>query len=111
MTPPSAECRARSKSSRSRYPKEPREAACVGEPGTLLGWRRPALAIQAMGRGSYCRTRLDKYGSRRRYCMRTKRVGGFKTDDVVQTDGPNGARKGGHIGRVAWVRMWIVQYR
>jgi hypothetical protein len=38
------------------------DAACVGETNALSGWNKPSLVINAMGRGSYFRTRLDKYG-------------------------------------------------
>jgi hypothetical protein len=38
--PPSAACGAGTEYSRSRYPKEPREAACVGELATRVGWRQ-----------------------------------------------------------------------
>ena len=77
------------------------DAACVGKVEALVGWQIPALTIKATGRGSYCRTRLDKYGFPRGYCLRTKRVGGFKTGDVVRAVVPRGKNTGTHIGRVA----------
>jgi len=36
-----------------------RKAACVG--ATLVGWQVATVAIEAAGRGSFCRP-LDKYG-------------------------------------------------
>jgi hypothetical protein len=76
-----------------------RDAACVGEGGALIGSQQPTLAIKAMGRGSYCRTSLDKYGFPGGYCMPTKRVCGFRRGDVVRA-----------VCRVA-VRVRIVQHR
>jgi hypothetical protein len=55
----------RNKYSRCSY--HARDAACVGEVGTLVGSQLPTLAIKAMGRGCDGRTRLDKYGFSRGY--------------------------------------------
>jgi 5-methylcytosine-specific restriction endonuclease McrA len=77
------------------------DAACVGDITGLAGWRVPVLSIKATGRGSYCRTRLDKYGFPRGYLTRSKRVKGFQTGDMVRADVPTGKHAGTHIGRVA----------
>jgi hypothetical protein len=53
-------------------------ATRVGEVATRVGWQQPTLAIKAIRRGSYCWTRLDKYGLPRGDCMRTQCVRGFK---------------------------------
>jgi len=77
------------------------DAACVGETERLTGWDQPTLAIKAMGRGSYKRTRLDKHGFPRGYLMRGKTVQGFQTGDMVRAIVPTGKKQGIHVGRVA----------
>ena len=58
------------------------DAVCVGALAAVTGWQRPTLNIKCTGRGSYQRTRLDKYGFPRGYLMRTKSVKGFRTGDL-----------------------------
>ena len=77
------------------------DAACVGEVSSVTDWHRPTLAIKCTGRGSYQRTRLDRFGFPRGYLMRTKSVRGFATGDLVQADVPDGKKVGKHFGRVA----------
>lgn len=77
------------------------DAACVGVVGSVSGWRRPTLVCKAMGRGSYQRTRLDRFDFPRGYLLRTKHVHGFATGDMVRSDVPAGRKAGIHIGRVA----------
>jgi 5-methylcytosine-specific restriction endonuclease McrA len=77
------------------------DAACVGNVPDLTGWRRPSLAIKCAGRGSYQRTRLDRYGFPRGYLMREKAVKGFRTGDMVMATVPAGTKAGVHVGRVA----------
>ena len=77
------------------------DAACTGETGFLYGWKQPVLLVTAMGRGSYQRTRVDKYGFPRGYLMRQKGVHGFQTGDMVRAIVPKGKNTGVHIGRVA----------
>jgi 5-methylcytosine-specific restriction endonuclease McrA len=77
------------------------DAACVGQVEMLHDWKRPTLAIKAAGRGSYQRTRLDRFGFPRGYLMRHKRVHGFQTGDRVVATVPNGKKAGSHVGRVA----------
>jgi 5-methylcytosine-specific restriction endonuclease McrA len=77
------------------------DAACVGKVDVLVGWQAPALSIRAMGRGAYCRTRLDAYGFPRGHCTRQKRVRGFQTGDLVRACVPNGKKTGMYLGRVA----------
>jgi hypothetical protein len=77
------------------------DAACVGVVETVMGWRRPTLAIRATGRGAYQRTRLDKYGFPRGYLMRVKSVEGFQTGDMVRATVPSGKKAGSYRGRVA----------
>jgi 5-methylcytosine-specific restriction endonuclease McrA len=80
------------------------DAACVGELAQLDGWNIQVLCIEATGRGSYQRTRLDRFGFPRGHLMRQKAVNGFQTGDLVKAIISSGKFKGVHRGRVA-VRM------
>ena len=77
------------------------DAACVGTMQSIQDWQRPTLTLKATGRGSYQRTRLNKFGFPRGYLMRKKRVHGFGTGDMVRADVPSGLKAGVHVGRVA----------
>ena len=77
------------------------DAACVGRVDQVQGWNRPVLAIQATGRGAYCRTRAFKNGFPRGSLIRHKRVRGFQTGDWVRAEVPKGKQAGLHLGRVA----------
>ncbi|EGV30874.1 HNH endonuclease [Thiorhodococcus drewsii AZ1] len=77
------------------------DAACVGQVDALHGWQCPTLAIKATGRGSYQRTRLDRFGFPRGVLMRQKRVHGFQTGDRVIACVPTGKKAGTYVGRVA----------
>jgi 5-methylcytosine-specific restriction endonuclease McrA len=77
------------------------DAICVGVVEEISGWKQPFLPIAAMGRGSYQRTRLDRYGFPRGYLMREKSVNGFQTGDLVKAVVPKGKHQGTHFGRVA----------
>ena len=77
------------------------DAACVGETDVLKGWRQPVLAIRAMGRGAYARTRVNRHGFPVGYLMAAKSVKGFRTGDIVRATVPSGKRRGVHTGRVA----------
>ncbi len=60
------------------------DAACVGDICGVNNWGIPHLGIKCTGRGSYSRTRLDKYGFPRIYFPKEKRVFGFQTGDIVK---------------------------
>ena len=77
------------------------DAVCVGEVNAVTGWQRPTLVVKCTGRGSYQRTRLDKFGFPRGYLTRIKKVKGFQTGDLVRADVPQGKKAGVHRGRVA----------
>jgi 5-methylcytosine-specific restriction endonuclease McrA len=77
------------------------DAACVGAVETVSNWNVPTLQIKCTGRGSYQRTRLDKFGFPRGYLMRQKSVKGFQTGDMVVATVPTGKKAGVHAGRVA----------
>ncbi|SIT36181.1 HNH endonuclease [Paraburkholderia piptadeniae] len=77
------------------------DAVCVGAVAAVSGWRAPTLVVKCAGRGSYQRTRLDRYGFPRGHLTREKRVHGFQTGDLVRAKVPSGQKAGTHIGRVA----------
>lgn len=77
------------------------DAACVGTVSAIMDWQRPTLSIKCTGRGSYQRTRLDKYGFPRGYLMREKSIKGFQTGDLVVATVTSGKKAGVHAGRVA----------
>jgi 5-methylcytosine-specific restriction endonuclease McrA len=77
------------------------DAAVVGPTVSLSGWQVPTLNLKATGRGSYCRTRLNRCGFPRGYLMRSKSAFGFATGDHVRAEVPNGLKAGVHVGRVA----------
>ena len=59
------------------------------------------LQVRCTGRGSYQRTRVDKYGFPRGCLTRQKRVHGFATGDMVKAVVPSGKKAGTYRGRVA----------
>jgi 5-methylcytosine-specific restriction endonuclease McrA len=79
------------------------DALCVGVvEKPITDWqKKPVLTIKAMGRGSYQRTRLNKYGFPRGYLMRQKSVQGFATGDMIKATVTNGKKVGVYVGRVA----------
>lgn len=77
------------------------DAACVGALSAVTDWEKPTLSVICTGRGSYQRTRLDRYGFPRGYLTRKKRVHGFQTGDLVRAEVPAGKKAGKHVGRVA----------
>jgi hypothetical protein len=77
------------------------DAVCVGEVDQVMEWQKPTLKIKCMGRGSYQRTRLDKFGFPRGYLMRQKSVFGFQTGDRVEAEITKGKKMGIYVGRVA----------
>ena len=77
------------------------DAVCVGTVGFVSDTHKPTLTVKCAGRGSYQRTRLDKFGFPRGYLLRSKRVHGFGTGDMVRAKVPKGVKSGIHTGRVA----------
>lgn len=78
------------------------DAVCVGVVEQVHAWQRPAWRVKCTRRGSYQRTRLNQYGFPRGYLMRTKRVKGFATGDLVRAEVPASSKKAGrYTGRVA----------
>lgn len=77
------------------------DAACVGNVDEVKEWQKPVLCIKATGRGSYKRTRLDRFGFPRGYLTRNKSAFGFQTGDSVKVVVPSGKKAGRYRGRVA----------
>ncbi len=64
-------------------------------------WQKPTLVIKATGRGSYQRTRLNRFGFPRGYLTRQKQIHGFQTGDRVKAVVTQGKKIGTYVGRVA----------
>lgn len=77
------------------------DAACVGNIAHVLHTTALALQVKCTGRGSRCKTRLDKFGFPRTYLTRQKTAFGFKTGDMVKAIVPKGVKAGTHVGRIA----------
>ncbi|MDR0460289.1 MAG: HNH endonuclease [Nitrososphaerota archaeon] len=79
------------------------DACCVGisTPNELNFMTKSILHITAIGRGSYSRTNLDKYGFPKSYLPRQKQFFGFQTGDMVKAVVPKGKNAGTWFGRVA----------
>ena len=77
------------------------DSVCVGQTDSVSGENKPTLTIKSMGRGSYQRTILNKYGFSRGYLMRNKSVHGFQTGDRVCANVLKGKKAGIYTGRIA----------
>ncbi|MEU8037706.1 RNA-guided endonuclease IscB [Streptosporangium sp. NPDC049078] len=77
------------------------DALHVGPLGGVTAWPSMVLVVKATGRGTYARTRTDRYGFPRLRLPRTKQVKGFATGDLVRAVVPSGKKTGVHRGRVA----------
>jgi len=79
------------------------DAICIGAstPENVVFKTNQVLHIKAKGRGSHCRTNLDKYGFPRGHFSRQKYFFGFQTGDVVKAMIPKGKYKGIWMGAVA----------
>ncbi len=79
------------------------DAVCIGQstPNKLYFKTNDVLYIKALGRGSYSRTTLDKYGFPKAYLPRQKYFFGFMSGDMVKVVVPKGKNKGVWYGSVA----------
>jgi len=77
------------------------DAACTGTLDSLDNWNIPTQKILASGRGSYQRTRCDRFGFPLGFLLKQKKVDGFQTGDQVIAQVLSGKKKGRYIGRVA----------
>ncbi|MCJ0870552.1 RNA-guided endonuclease IscB [Streptomyces sp. AP-93] len=77
------------------------DALCVGELDTITRTPARVLAVTATGRGTYARTRTDKYGFPRLRLPRQKQFFGYQTGDLASAVVRTGKKAGTHVGRVA----------
>ncbi|MCJ0872165.1 RNA-guided endonuclease IscB [Streptomyces sp. AP-93] len=77
------------------------DALCVGELDTITRTPATVLSVTATGRGTYARTRTDKYGFPRLRLPRQKQFFGYQTGDLARAVVPTGKRAGTHTGRIA----------
>lgn len=77
------------------------DAMAVGKVETITQTVDQVLVVGCSGRGSYARTRTDKYGFPRLRLPRTKGFFGFVTGDLVGAVVATGKWAGTHTGRVA----------
>jgi 5-methylcytosine-specific restriction endonuclease McrA len=77
------------------------DALCVGKLDTVTETVSTLLVAGCAGRGSYARTRTDKYGFARLRLPRQKQFFGFTTGDLARAVIPTGKYAGTHTGRVA----------
>ncbi|WP_327672449.1 MULTISPECIES: RNA-guided endonuclease IscB [unclassified Streptomyces] len=77
------------------------DALCVGRLDTLTRTPARVLAVAATGRGTYSRTRADKYGFPRLHLPRQKQHFGYQTGDLARAVVPTGKKTGTHTGRIA----------
>ncbi|WP_327675596.1 MULTISPECIES: RNA-guided endonuclease IscB [unclassified Streptomyces] len=77
------------------------DALCVGRLETLTRIPGRVLAVTATGRGTYSRTRTDKYGFPRLRLPRQKQFFDYQTGDVARAVVPTGKKAGTHTGRIA----------
>lgn len=74
----------------------PYDACCIGAntPSNLYFKTNNILYIVAKGRGSHCRTNINKYGFPKNYLTRHKYFFDFQTGDMVKAVVPKGKYKG-----------------
>ncbi len=77
------------------------DAACTGTVEYLYNWQVPIQQMACTGRGSYQRTRSDKFGFPRGILTRKKRIQGFQTGDQIVALVSKGKKQGSYQGRVA----------
>ncbi|WP_327413735.1 RNA-guided endonuclease IscB [Streptomyces sp. NBC_01233] len=77
------------------------DALCVGVLDTVTRTPARVLAVTATGRGTYTRTRTDKYGFPRLRLPRQKTFFGYQTGDLTRAVVPTGKKAGTHTGRIA----------
>ncbi|MFZ3499520.1 RNA-guided endonuclease IscB [Streptomyces sp. 5.8] len=77
------------------------DALCVGRLDAVTRTPDRILAVAASGRGTYARTRTDKYGFPRLRLPRQKTFFGYQTGDLARAVVPTGKKTGTHTGRIA----------
>ncbi|OOC54567.1 MULTISPECIES: RNA-guided endonuclease IscB [Nocardiopsis] len=87
---------------RNRLPKSHTlDALAVGKVDAITTTVSTILVVGCSGRGSYARTRTDRYGFPRLRLPRRKAFFGFQTGDLARAVVPSGKHAGTHAGRVA----------
>ncbi|MFZ3493900.1 RNA-guided endonuclease IscB [Streptomyces sp. 5.8] len=77
------------------------DALCVGHLDAVTRTPARVLAVAATGRGTYSRTRPDKYGFPRLRLPRQKTFFGYQTGDLARAVALTGKKTGTHTGRIA----------
>ncbi|MFZ3473682.1 RNA-guided endonuclease IscB [Streptomyces sp. 4.24] len=77
------------------------DALCVGHLDTVTRTPARILTVTATGRGTYTRTRTDRYGFPRQRLPRQKTFFGHQTGDFARAVVPKGKKAGTHTGRIA----------
>lgn len=77
------------------------DALAVGILDTIDRAPRTLLAVAATGRGTYARTRSDRFGFPRLRLPRQKTFHGYQTGDLAQAIVSSGKNTGTHTGRIA----------
>jgi len=77
------------------------DGLAVGNATHVRRYPTTVTIAHATGRGSYARTRSDRFGFPRLHLTRVKRHFGFATGDTVRAVVPTGKKAGTHLGRVA----------
>lgn len=77
------------------------DALAVGDVETITSNIDSVLVADQTGRGSYARTRSDRFGFPRLIFPRRKEHFGFITGDTVRAVVPHGKYAGRHVGRVS----------
>lgn len=77
------------------------DALAVGALDRILSYPQQVLVARQTGRGSYARTRSDRYGLPRLIFPPHKAVHGFSTGDIVRAVVPRGKYAGTYTGRIA----------
>jgi hypothetical protein len=77
------------------------DALAAGEADCIAAYSKTVLVARQTGRGSYARTRSDRFGFPRLILPRRKAVYGFATGDTVRAVIATGKYAGSYVGRVS----------
>jgi 5-methylcytosine-specific restriction endonuclease McrA len=77
------------------------DALAVGRCAAISETSKQVLVATCTGRGTYTRTRPDRYGFPRLRLPRQKRIHGFATGDFAKAVIPAGKKRGTYTGRVS----------
>ncbi|MHB8290345.1 MAG: RNA-guided endonuclease IscB, partial [Acidimicrobiales bacterium] len=77
------------------------DAGCVGDTNRVGSYPLGTITAKSTGRGSYARTRPDKYGFPRLHLPAVKSVYGLQTGDLVRAVVPTFKHAGSHAARIS----------